>query len=179
MCQMSISLVHVYHVFSARVLKCQTCYTYMCLHVCSMYSCSMYTYCTYILHGHDFELYPLVSGGSPSPLSYAIPMPTSTTDDSSRPSSASRHSMTTPTGSTHSYTTNDMAERHSLERLLRSILERLARHMSAVTDLTQQGDLSLLFGAISRPCPGYNKMWRKTAADCLIAICRLVCVVIN
>ena len=67
-----------------------------------------------------------------------------------------------------------MSERQSLERLLRSVLDRLVRHMSAVSDLIihGHGDLSLLFGAVSRPCPAYNKMWKKTAADCLITICR-------
>ena len=54
---------------------------------------------------------------------------------------------------------------------------RLLRNASAVDDLLRfgNGDLSLLFGAISSPCPRYNKIWRKTAADCLVTICRCVC----
>lgn len=101
---------------------------------------------------------------SSSPVSYTFP----TISESSRPPST-LHALTPTPSSTHS---NEMAERLSLERLLRSIFDRLVRHMSAVSDLIQHGDLSLLFGAVSRPCPAYNKMWRKAAADCLITICR-------
>ena len=55
---------------------------------------------------------------------------------------------------------------------------RLLRNASAVDNLLRfgSGDLSLLFGAISSPCPQYNKIWRKTAGDCLVTICRCVCV---
>ena len=68
----------------------------------------------------------------------------------------------------------EMKHRSSLEKLIRSLLNRLMRHSSAVQDLLRFDDLPLLFGAISSPCPSYNKMWRKTAADCLMAICRQV-----
>ena len=66
----------------------------------------------------------------------------------------------------------EMNHRYSLEKLIRSLLNRLMRHSPAVEDLLRFGDLSLLFGAISSPCPPYNRMWRKAAADCLMAICR-------
>lgn len=66
----------------------------------------------------------------------------------------------------------EMNHRRSLEKLIRSLLNRLMRHSPAVEDLLRFGDLSLLFGAISSPCPPYNRMWRKAAADCLMAICR-------
>ena len=101
---------------------------------------------------------------SSSPSSYTFSMMT----EGSRPPS-SLYSFTPTPGSSYS---SEMSERQSLERLLRSVLDRLVRHMSAVSDLIIHGDLSLLFGAISRPCPAYNKMWKKTAADCLISICR-------
>ena len=101
---------------------------------------------------------------SSSPVSYTFSM----MSESSRPPS-SLYSFTPMSSSAYS---SEMSERQSLERLLRSVLDRLVRHMSAVSDLILHGDLSLLFGAVSRPCPAYNKMWRKAAADCLIAICR-------
>ena len=68
----------------------------------------------------------------------------------------------------------EMRQRTSLEKHIRSLLNRLMRNLSAVEDLLRFGDLSLLFGAISSPCPPYNKIWRKTAADCLMVICRYV-----
>ena len=68
----------------------------------------------------------------------------------------------------------EMRQRISLEKNIRSLLDRLMRNLSAVEDLLRFGDLSLLFGAISSPCPSYNKIWRKSAADCLMVICRWV-----
>ena len=59
-----------------------------------------------------------------------------------------------------------------LQKRLVSILIQLCRHTSAVECLLRLNDLSLLFGAISSPCPPYNKIWRKAAADCLLAIFR-------
>ena len=103
---------------------------------------------------------------SSSPVSYTF----SIMSESSRPPS-SLYSFTPMSSSAYS---SEMSERQSLERLLRSVLDRLVRHMSAVSDLILCGDLSLLFGAVSWPCPAYNKMWKKAAADCLIAICRYV-----
>ena len=103
---------------------------------------------------------------SSSPGSYTFSM----VSESPRPPS-SLHSLTPTSSSAYS---TEISERQSLERLLRSVLDRLVRHMSAVSDLIVHGDLSLLFGAVSRPCPTYNKMWKKTAADCLIAICRYI-----
>ena len=111
--------------------------------------------------------------GSHSPVSRSPQTPPTTADGNSRPPS-SLYSHAPSSNSAYSHT-GDMAERHALERLLRTILDRLVRHMSAVNDLVQQGDLSLLFGAISRPCPSHNKMWKKAAADCLIAVCRYEC----
>jgi len=66
----------------------------------------------------------------------------------------------------------EMRQRISLEKNIRSLLDRLMRNLSAVEHLLRFGDLSLLFGAISSPCPSYNKIWRKLAADCLMVICR-------
>ena len=92
------------------------------------------------------------------------------------PSSRSPHLHQDPSlNHEHQHTTkivNEMAERSSLERLIRSILNNLLRHHVGVEDLLRNGDLSLLFGAVSTPCQSYNKMWRKSAADCLITICR-------
>ena len=66
----------------------------------------------------------------------------------------------------------ELRQRTFLEKHIRSLLNRLMRNLSAVEDLLRFGDLSLLFGAISSPCPQYNKIWRKSAADCLLVICR-------
>lgn len=127
----------------------------------------MYMYISLCIHWWSLLLYP----ASPSPVPHSL----TTAEDKYR-SPSSHHPASVPSpgsapGHTHSHA-SEMAERQTLERLLRSILDRLVRHMSAVNDLVQSGHLSLLFGAISRPCPVYNKMWRKAAADCLIAICR-------
>ena len=67
---------------------------------------------------------------------------------------------------------DELRQRSSLEKHISSVLNRLMRNLSAVEDLLRFGDLSLLFGAISSPCPQYNKIWRKSAADCLRVICR-------
>ncbi|XP_064387373.1 WD repeat and FYVE domain-containing protein 3-like isoform X1 [Halichondria panicea] len=66
----------------------------------------------------------------------------------------------------------ETSKRKNLERLLRSVLTCLLRNPPAVEDLVRCSDVSLLFGVISLPCPAHNKMWRKTAAECLITICR-------
>ena len=63
-------------------------------------------------------------------------------------------------------------QRVMLQRLLTSMLTHLCRHTSAVECLMKFNDLALLFGAISSPCPPYNKIWRKVAADTLLAIFR-------
>ena len=67
-----------------------------------------------------------------------------------------------------------MNQRISLQRQIESILNKLLRHVAAVENLLHFGDLALLFGAISSPCPPYNKIWRKAAANCLMTICRYV-----
>ena len=63
-------------------------------------------------------------------------------------------------------------QRIVLQKLLTSTLTHLCRHSSAVECLLRFNDLSLLFGAISSPCPPHNKIWRKAAAECLLAIFR-------
>ena len=68
----------------------------------------------------------------------------------------------------------EIRQRISLEEHIRSLLNHVMRNLSAVENLLRFGDLSLLFGAISSPCPSYNKIWRKSAADCLRVICRSV-----
>ena len=67
-----------------------------------------------------------------------------------------------------------MTQRAALERLFRGVLSNLLRNPTAVLELLKGGELSLLFGAISSPCPPYNKLWRKAATDCLITICRYI-----
>ncbi len=67
---------------------------------------------------------------------------------------------------------SEMAQRITLQRLIESVLNRLLRNTAAVEDLLRFGDLALLFGAISSPCPKHNKIWRKAAANCLMTICR-------
>ncbi len=80
----------------------------------------------------------------------------------------------TPTPTHHTLLTDspETSKRKNLERLLRSVLTCLLRNPPAVEDLVRCSDVSLLFGMVSLPCPAHNKMWRKTAAECLITICR-------
>ncbi len=80
----------------------------------------------------------------------------------------------TPTPTHHTLLTDspETSKRKNLERLLRSVLTCLLRNPPAVEDLVRCSDVSLLFGVVSLPCPAHNKMWRKTAAECLITICR-------
>ena len=62
--------------------------------------------------------------------------------------------------------------RGDLQKLFVRLLNRLLRYNSACQDLMEFDDLSLLFGAamscISSPCPGHNKIWRKTASETLM-----------
>ena len=62
--------------------------------------------------------------------------------------------------------------RGDLQKLFVRLLNRLLRYNSACQDLMEFDDLSLLFGAISSPCPVHNKIWRKTASETLMTICR-------
>jgi hypothetical protein len=66
----------------------------------------------------------------------------------------------------------EMAERTALENQICTVLNRILRIPSAVKNVQREGNLSLLFGAISTSCPQYNKMWRKCAARSLITVCR-------
>ena len=52
------------------------------------------------------------------------------------------------------------------------VIFRLLRYNQAVDDLLKFDDLSLLFSAISSPCPTHNKIWRKASAETLMTICK-------
>ena len=102
---------------------------------------------------------PVLSGASSSQVSAVAE---TAEDNESEPDPRTRH-----------------GQRILLKKLLVSTLTHLCRHSSAVECLLRLNDLPLLFGAISSPCPPYNKMWRKAAADCLLAIFRYSCVCIH
>lgn len=98
-----------------------------------------------------------------------LPPPSSTLTSSSTPRSSPR---TTPTTSASASIRNQQQQRADLQKLFVRLLNRLLRYNSAVVDLMVFDDLSLLFGAISSPCPIHNKLWRKTASETLMTICR-------
>lgn len=63
-------------------------------------------------------------------------------------------------------------ERADLQKLFIRLLNRLLRYNSAVVNLMEFQDLSMLFAAISSPCSAHNKIWRKAASETLMTICR-------
>ena len=49
---------------------------------------------------------------------------------------------------------------------------RVCNHATPAEELARSDDLQLLFSAISSPCPAYNNMWRKSAAEVLMTLSR-------
>lgn len=52
------------------------------------------------------------------------------------------------------------------------VLVRLCKHTAPADELAKSDDIMLLFSAISSPCPAYNRMWRKSAAEVLMTLSR-------
>lgn len=92
------------------------------------------------------------------------------------PPPSSGHSSSSPRSPSPRSTTSKVKDqvhlRSELQKLFVRLLNRLLRYNSACQDLMEFDDLSLLFGAISSPCPAHNKIWRKAASETLMAICR-------
>lgn len=52
------------------------------------------------------------------------------------------------------------------------MLVRLASVPAAAEELARKDDLTLLFSALSSPCPTHNLPWRKTANEVLVVLTR-------
>lgn len=49
---------------------------------------------------------------------------------------------------------------------------RLCGHASPAEELSRKDDLTLLFMAVTSPCPAHNNAWRKSAGDVLTTLSR-------
>ncbi|XP_017775866.1 PREDICTED: WD repeat and FYVE domain-containing protein 3 isoform X2 [Nicrophorus vespilloides] len=59
-----------------------------------------------------------------------------------------------------------------LQKIFVQLLVRLCSHKVPAEELARKDDLTLLFSAITSPCPHYNFMWRKSAAEVLMTLSR-------
>ena len=62
--------------------------------------------------------------------------------------------------------------RRLLQKMFIQVLLRLSGYVPAVEELAKKDDLTLLFSAVTSPCPQHNLMWRKTSADILLTVSR-------
>lgn len=59
-----------------------------------------------------------------------------------------------------------------LQKIFVQVLVRLCSKRQPAEELAKKDDLTLLFSAITTWCPAYNVMWRKSAAEVLMALSR-------
>lgn len=59
-----------------------------------------------------------------------------------------------------------------LQKVFVQLLVRLCSYPYPAEELARMDDLTLLFSAITSPCPNHNIVWRKNAAEILTTISR-------
>lgn len=67
---------------------------------------------------------------------------------------------------------NAMERRTLLQKIFVQLLVKLCSYPYPAEELARMDDLTLLFSAITSPCPTHNVVWRKSAAEVLTTLSR-------
>lgn len=97
-------------------------------------------------------------------LFFDLPIVQEKTTGTSNPSTAAVSSTT--------INCTPLEKRQMLQKIFAQLLIKLCSYPYPAEELARMDDLTLLFSAITSPCPTHNTIWRKNAAEILTTISR-------